>query len=113
MDCKCGVRSIQQVIINKKMDKIDVNELVKENLEKMNKKREKQGLPPQKITNQARTNVRNLEVDQEAKEKRKQASDKKMQDSTAYYNSANAKPGSLAAKANMVRQYDERNNKKK
>ena len=31
--------------------------------------------------------------------------------STEYYNK-NAKPGSIAAKANMVKQYNEKNNKK-
>ena len=33
-----------------------------------------------------------------------------MKNSTEYYNN-NAKPGSLAAKANMVKQYNEKNNK--
>ena len=33
-----------------------------------------------------------------------------VRESTEYYNK-NAKPGSLAAKANMVKQYNERNNK--
>ena len=33
-----------------------------------------------------------------------------MKKSTDYYNQ-NAKPGSLAAKANMVKQYNEKNNK--
>ena len=36
--------------------------------------------------------------------------DEAMKKSTEYY-SKNAKPGSLAAKANMVKQYNERNNK--
>ena len=58
-------------------------------------------------------NVRNLEVDQETKQRQLQDAAKKKQESTAYYNSANAKPGSLAAKANMVKQFDERNSKKK
>lgn len=31
--------------------------------------------------------------------------------STEYNNKNNAKPGSLAAKANMVKQYNEKNNK--
>ena len=107
------VRSIQQVIINKKMDKINVEDMIKENLEKVNKKREKQGLPPQKISNQARMNVKNLEVDQEAKARREEAAKKHQKDSTAYYNSSNEKPNSIAAKANMVKRYDERNIKKK
>lgn len=107
------VRSIQQLIINKHMSKIDVNDMIKENLEKMNKKREKQGLPPQKITNQAKVNVRNLEVDQEQKKKKDEETAKKTKESTEYYKSSSYKPGSLASKANMVKQYDERNNKKK
>lgn len=107
------VRSVQQVVINRHMDKIDMDEMIKQNIEKANKKREKQGLPPQKITNQAKINVRNLEVDQDAKHKQAQNAAQKRQESTAYYNSANAKPGSLAAKANMVKQFDERNSKKK
>ena len=105
------IRTVQMLVINKHMSKIDVNELIEKNLDKMNKKREKQGLPPQKITNQARVNVRNLDVDQEAK--RQQDNAKRVQDSTAYYNSANAKPGSIASKANMVKQYEEKNSKKK
>lgn len=107
------VRSIQQLIINKKMDKIDIDQMIKENLEKVNKKREKQGLPPQKISNQARMNVRNLEVDQEAKAKREEAAQRRQKDSTAYYNDSNEKPNSIAAKANMVKKFDERNAKKK
>ena len=103
------IRSIQQVIVNKKMDKVDVDELVKKNLEKINKKREKQGLPPQKATPVAKVNTRNIErpvVSQEEKEK-------KIKDSTDYYKSTStAKPGSLAAKAQMVQQYNERTKKK-
>jgi YidC/Oxa1 family membrane protein insertase len=103
------VRSVQQVIINKHIDKIDVDELVKKNLEKTNKKREKQGLPPQKITNTAKINTKNIErVETSAEEK-----EQKIKKSTDYYNSTStAKPGSLAAKAQMVKQYNERNTKK-
>ena len=36
--------------------------------------------------------------------------DEAMKKSTEYYNK-NAKPGSIASKANMVRQYNEKNNK--
>ena len=36
--------------------------------------------------------------------------DAAMKKSTDYYNN-NAKPGSIAAKANMVKQYNEKNNK--
>ena len=41
-------RSIQQLIINRHMTKIDMDDLIKKNQEKAQKKREKKGLPPQK-----------------------------------------------------------------
>lgn len=107
------VRSIQQMVINRQINKIDINDLIQENIEKANKKRAKQGLPPQKITNQARVDVRNLEVDKEQKAKRAAEAAEKAKASTEYYKSSDYKPGSLAAKANMVKQYDERNSKKK
>ncbi len=113
------IRSIQQIALNKYMDKVDLDKLIEANQAKMAKKRAKAGLPPQKITQQARQNVRKIEEPQpevdaekiaaERAEKRAQAQKK----STEYYQNASAKPGSLAAKANMVRQFDEKNSKKK
>lgn len=38
---------------------------------------------------------------------------RKIQDSTEYYKHADAKPGSIAAKARMVQQFDEKNPKGK
>ena len=38
--------------------------------------------------------------------------DEAMKQATEYYNKNAAKPGSMAAKANMVRDYNERNNKR-
>lgn len=100
-------RMIQQLFLNKRMDKIDIDEVIKKNLEKANAKREKQGLPPQKITNQAKTNVRNIE-----RPEQKAADHKKnLKDSTEYYKNADVKPGSIAAKARMVQQYNEKNKK--
>jgi YidC/Oxa1 family membrane protein insertase len=55
------VRSIQQIVINRHLNKIDMNDLINENLKKMEKKRAKAGLPPQKITNQAHQSARNIE----------------------------------------------------
>lgn len=95
------VRCIQQVVINRHMSSIDVDDMIRQNQEKINKKREKKGLPPQKITQQAKMNVRNIENTNKRKDN--------VKDSTEYYkNTTNLKPGSLASKANMVRQYDEK-----
>ncbi len=104
------VRCIQQIVVNKKIDKMDIDELVKKNLDKVNKKREKQGLPPQKITNTAKLNTKNIERPVISEEEKKE----KIQKSTDYYKqNTTAKPGSLAAKAQMVKQYNERTAKKK
>lgn len=109
------VRCIIQVIVNKQMDKVDVDTLVKQNMDKYNQKREKQGLPPEKISNQAKANLKNLKSPTVDDEKSAQAKREKrladIKESTAYYNNT-AKPGSIAAKARMVQQYNEKNNKK-
>lgn len=105
------IRSIQQVVINRRIDKMDMDEVIKQNIEKINKKRAKQGLPPQKITNTAKINTKTIErpVEEVSEEERK----KKIQSSTDYYKStAKAKPGSLASKAQMVQQYNEKHAKK-
>lgn len=105
------IRSIQQVFLNKKMDTMDMEEYIKENQEKMKKKLEKKGLSPQKINEQARMNVRNIQ--QPAKQgATAEEKAERMKKATEYYNNNSYKPGSLAAKANMVKQFDEKNKKK-
>lgn len=105
------IRSIQQIIVNKHLDHIDIDEVVKKNLEKENKKREKMGLPPQKISTQARVNVKNIESPK--KQNAAQNREKQIQDSTEYYkNHSDAKPGSIASKARMVEKFNEKNKKK-
>ncbi|MDO4307940.1 MAG: YidC/Oxa1 family membrane protein insertase [Eubacteriales bacterium] len=105
------VRSIQQYVINRYMDRIDINDLVNENMKKMEKKREKAGLPPQKITNQAHQSVKNInKIEKGQSGTDAEARAKKVEES--YQKAANAKPGSITAKANLVRDYNERNKKK-
>ncbi len=108
------VRSIIQIIVNRKIEKIDINEMVKENIEKYNEKRKKQGLPPDRISGQAKANLRNLQnpADDEEEDAKREKRLNDMKKSTEYYNNT-AKPGSIAAKARMVQQYNEKNNKKK
>ena len=105
------VRSVQQVIINRHMDKIKIDDLINENMKKMEKKREKAGLPPQKITTQAHQNVKSInKVEKGSSNKDAETRAKKVEES--YKNAANAKPGSITARANMVRDFEERNKKK-
>lgn len=110
------VRSVQQVIINKHIDNIDLDELMKKNVEKMNKKREKQGLPPQKMTNNAKINTRNIDVavntNNSVKSNGKADIQKKASKLPESQARANVKPGSLASKALMVKEYNETHTKK-
>lgn len=102
------IRSIQQVIINKNLDKTDIDELIKKNVDKANEKRKKQGLPAQTVNNYAKMNTKTVaEPKKTMSAEEKEAALKK---STEYY-SKGAKPGSIASKANMVKQYNEKNNK--
>lgn len=105
------VRSVQQVILNKHFDKIDLDELVQKNLEKLNEKRAKQGLPPQRLNEKAIRAAQAKPVDEEKKAAKKAATAENIKKATAYYND-NAKPGSLASKANMVKKFEEKNAKK-
>lgn len=100
------VQIVVQLVINKKMNNKDVDEIVKENIEKANIKRAKKGLPPVKISNVTSKYVEQVHK-MEARENRKEERDKEIKESTSYYNTS-AKPGSLAAKANMVKMFNEK-----
>lgn len=102
------VRTIQQIVINKHIDKMDVDEMMKKNIEKYNEKRKKAGLPPQQLNNNAKINTKT--VSSNKPQKTQAEKEEAVRKSTEYYNK-NAKPGSIAAKANMVKQYNEKNNK--
>lgn len=107
------VRTIQQIIINKHIDKIDMDEMIKNNIEKRNKKLEKAGMDPQKLNNYATMSTRNVNPSKTASNKPSLTQEEReaaMKKATDYYNN-NAKPGSIAAKANMVKKYNENNNK--
>ena len=106
-----AVRSVQQLIINKHMDKIQVEDLISENMKKMEKKREKAGLPPQKITNQAHQSVKNINKIEKGSSNT-DAATRAQKVEESYQKASNAKPGSITAKANMVKAFDERNKKK-
>lgn len=102
------VRTVQQIAINKHLNKIDVDEMMKANLEKYNEKRRKMGLPPQELNNNAKINTKSVASKPSRAPKSQEEIDEAVKKSTDYYNKG-AKPGSLTAKANMVRQYNEKN----
>lgn len=105
------VRTIQQIIINKHIDKMDIDAMIEKNKEKRKKKLEKAGIDSEALSRNAAMNTKRLsnaasKSSSMTEEEREQAVKK----ATEYYNK-NAKPGSIAAKANMVKQYNEKNNK--
>ena len=93
---------------------MDIDDLVNENMKKIEKKREKAGLPPQKITNQAHQSAKNINkpVINKGNSGNNSASERARKVDEAYEKSRNAKVGSITAKANLVRDFDERNKKK-
>ena len=105
---------IQQWIINRHLSNIDIDEMVKKNMEKANAKRAKKGLPPQKITQSATVSLKQMQADEAKREKeleeKKARTAAQVKESTEYYNK-DPKPGSLAAKAAMVKKYNEKHNK--
>ncbi len=105
------VRSIQQLLINRHLNKMNIDDLVNENMKKMEAKRAKEGLPPQKITNQAHQSARNINKIEKGMSGTDEANRaKKLEE--AYKNASHAKAGSITAKANLVRDFEERNKKK-
>ena len=110
------VTLIQQLIVNAYMDKVNIDDMIAKNLEKVNKKRAKQGLPPAKVTQNATASLKAIKAEEEkekaAEEVKKEKIAKQIEESSKYYNT-NAKPGSLASKAAMVQKYNEAHDKRK
>lgn len=91
------VRTIQQLIINKFLSKKSMDELIEENVKKAAKKREKKdAVSGREINAMAHKNVKNIEEPE-----RKTTSGNNID---SY--KQNAKPGSLASKANMVSDFN-------
>lgn len=99
-------RAVQQFFINKHMEKIDLDDIIAKNQEKARKKREKMGIVQNQILNNANMNTKkNTNLSSISKEEKEE----QLQKAVEY--TKNANPNSLAAKANMVREFNERNNK--
>ena len=93
------IRTVQQFIINKVLDKKSVDDMVKINMEKAAKKNENKKSVSSKLLNEmAQSNTKNMNS-------KNVSSDKEV---NSYKSSA--KPGSLASRANMVSDF---NNRKK
>lgn len=98
------VRTIQQIIINRHLAKIPMEELIAQNMEKAAKKREKKGVNAKNINEMAQKNVKNIKEPTRNPEADK---DREAKIEAAKNANANAKEGSLASKANMVKRFNE------
>lgn len=107
------VRSIQQIIINRHIDKIDLNELIEKNKKKSSKKIAKVEAQQKKYAEYAAMSTKNISTKDVYKQKAKEAAEKSAAAESPAVSkaSSNAKQGSLMAKANIVKEYNERNNK--
>ena len=104
------IRSIQQVVINKHIDKMDFDYIIEKNKDKAAKKMEKKKVQTEKMQQYANISTRNIDINKKSNisDAEREAALKKANE----YYSKNAKPGSMAAKANMVREYNEKNTRK-
>ena len=101
------IRSIQQVVINKNIDKMDFEELIKKNSAKSAKKLEKMKERQEMMNAYANMKTKNIPSTAPI------SSGKTGTDEEAVSRPVSqAKPGSMMAKANMVRDYNEKNNQK-
>ena len=102
------VRSIQQVIINKHIDKMDFDQIIQKNSAKSAKKIEKMKKNQEMINAYANMNTKNIQKNKNVSSNNTSNNNTSSQGS----NSTSANPGSIAARANLVKQYNERNNNK-
>ena len=106
------VRSIQQVIINKHIDKLDFDEIIKKNSVKSAKKMEQARKQQEMMKEYSNMNTRNLQSKAKVPAsdiKQGNSSQGSSVDTTAN-TGAKPKAGSMMAKANLVKDYNERNN---
>ncbi len=99
-------RSVQQVTINKIINNMSLDDIIEKNKEKAKKKQEKRGVYENQIREAAAMKTRTIES-------KANIGNYADADSEGYSNvNKTYKPGSMAAKANMVREYNERNSRK-
>lgn len=97
---RCG----QQFFLNKYMKNLDLEVIIERNKEKAKKKKEKQGIYENQIANAARMNTRKIAEPVSTAEK-----EQRIRKTEEY--AKTARKGSLLEKANMVKEFNERNNK--
>lgn len=102
------VRTVQMFFINRHLSKISMDDMIQANMEKAEKKRKKKNEKDAAIVNQmAQKKARNIKDTMSAEEEK--ALEEKL--AAARKSAETAKEGSLTAKANMVKKFNEGNKK--
>lgn len=107
------VRMVMQLGINQYMKKVNVDDMIKTNIEKRNKKRERKGLPPINANATIKSANRAAEVAAKKKELEEEREKKPLTNSTDYYKQKRENMGTIASRARMVQDYEEKKGKKK
>lgn len=102
------VRGVQQFFVNRHIENLDLEAVMAKNEEKAKKKREKMGLSEDYIKKAAQ--IKTKSIDSKANVSTSAETEEKLSKAAEY--KANAKAGSLASKANMVKEFNERNSRK-
>jgi len=107
------IRCIQQVVINKQIDKMDIDAMVEKNLEKMKEKEAKEGKKDKNRVSSSTMNTYSSMNTRKMKDKSSTSvssdSERKAQQARQT-NGKKYKSGSLAAKANMVSSFNDADN---
>lgn len=100
----------QQLIINAHFKKVDVNDIIAENIEKANKKKARMGVAVEQktITNAANFNTKNIKYDSSNDENIIDAENYTIEGEEDNTTKTKSK-GSIASRANMVKEFNERN----
>ena len=99
------VRTIQQICLNKHFEKIDLDDIIKKNQEKAKKKREKMGISENQINQAAKLKTKNISEPAVSSKEKEEILEK------AAVNRSKAKPGSMSARANLVKEFNEKNSR--
>lgn len=100
-------RAVQQFFINKHIENLNLEDIIAKNQEKVKKKREKMGVTEERIRQAAAMNTRSIQSKANVS-----SANRELELEKANAAKANAKPGSMAAKANLVKEFREKNNRK-
>ncbi len=100
--CSALFQAIMQIFINMYFDKVDINDIIKKNVEKQKNKKPSM---TSRIMEAANENAKNIEA------QRNTSISSKAKSTSNVNRTGTSKPGSMAAKANMVKKYNDNTKK--